>query len=112
MRTYTGEEDMLLITNEGIIIRFSAEDISKTGRDTQGDRLMRLDEEHFISTMSIVYPDDEDENEEGTEAVEDQEQDPDTEMPNLEGSDRPAEVDELIGRAEADFDSDDEEDEE
>ena len=112
MRTYTGEEDILLITNEGIIIRFSAEDISKTGRDTQGVRLMRLDEEHFISTMSIVYPDDEDENEEGTEAVEDQEQDPDTEMPNLEGSDRPAEVDELIGRAEADFDSDDEEDEE
>ena len=110
MRTYTGEEDILLITNEGIIIRFSAEDISKTGRDTQGVRLMRLDEEHFISTMSIVYPDDEDE--EGTEAVEDQEQDPDTEMPNLEGSDRPAEVDELIGRAEADFDSDDEEDKE
>ena len=112
MRTYTGEEDILLITNEGIIIRFSAEDISKTGRDTQGVRLMRLDEEHFISTMSIVYPDDEDENEEGTEAVEYQEQDPDTEMPNLEGSDRPAEVDELIGRAEADFDSDDEEIEE
>lgn len=112
MRTYTGEEDILLITNEGIIIRFSAEDISKTGRDTQGVRLMRLDEEHFISTMSIVYPDDEDENEEGTEVVEDQEQDPDTEMQNLEGSDRPAEVDELIGRAEADFDSDDEEDEE
>jgi DNA gyrase subunit A len=110
MRTYTGEEDILLITNEGIIIRFSAEDISKTGRDTQGVRLMRLDEEQFISTMSIVYPDDEDE--EGTEAVEDQEQDPDTEMPNLEGSDRPAEVDELIGRAEADFDSDDEEDKE
>ena len=110
MRTYTGEEDILLITNEGIIIRFSAEDISKTGRDTQGVRLMRLDEEHFISTMSIVYPDDEDENEEGTEAVEEQELD--GEMPNLEDSDRPAEVDELIGRAEADFDSDDEEDEE
>ena len=110
MRTYTGEEDILLITNEGIIIRFSAEDISKTGRDTQGVRLMRLDEEHFISTMSIVYPDDEDE--EGIEAVEDQEQDPDTEMPNLEGSDRPAEVDELIGRAEADFDSDDDVDKE
>ena len=110
MRTYTGEEDILLITNEGIIIRFSAEDISKTGRDTQGVRLMRLDEEHFISTMSIVYPDDEDENEEGTEAVEEQELD--GEMPNLEGSDRPAEVDELIGRAEADFDSDDEEDKE
>ena len=110
MRTYTGEEDILLITNEGIIIRFSAEDISKTGRDTQGVRLMRLDEEHFISTMSIVYPDDEDENEEGTEAVEEQELD--GEMPNLEGSDRPAEVDELIGRAEADFDSDDDVDKE
>ena len=112
MRTYTGEEDILLITNEGIIIRFSAEDISKTGRDTQGVRLMRLDEEHFISTMSIVYPDDEDENEEGTEAVEDQEQELDGEMPNLEDSDRPAEVDELIGRAEADFDSDDDVDKE
>ena len=38
------EEDLLLITNEGTIIRTRVEDIRLCGRDTQGVRLMRIAE--------------------------------------------------------------------
>jgi DNA gyrase subunit A len=86
LRTILGEEGILLTTNEGVIIRFDAEDISTTGRDTQGVRLMRLDEEQFISTLSIIDPTEEDEAE-VTENV---------------ASDDQNKVDELLERAEAD----------
>jgi len=42
--TVSEEEDILLITNEGVIIRMAVSSISQTGRATQGVRLMRLDE--------------------------------------------------------------------
>ena len=61
LKTIRGDEEILLITTEGVIIRFESSDISITGRDTQGVRLMRLDEEHLISTLSIVEPEEEDE---------------------------------------------------
>lgn len=38
------------------MIRFEAKDISITGRDTQGVRLMKLKDEHTISTLSIINP--------------------------------------------------------
>ena len=63
LSTIVGDEDILLITNEGIIIRFEANNISKTGRDTQGVRLMRLDEDQSISTLCVVDPTEEDEDE-------------------------------------------------
>lgn len=56
LKTLNGNEDILLITNEGIVIRFEAEDISMTGRNTQGVRLMRLNEEQVISTLSVIDP--------------------------------------------------------
>ena len=118
MRTYSGDEDVLLITNEGIIIRFSAANISITGRDTQGVRLMRLDDDKYISTMSIVQPDDE-EDEDVDPAVagsegENQAQALPGEMKDVESMDNndelPTEVEELLDRAEADEeDSEDDE---
>ena len=42
--TVSEDEDILLITNEGVIIRMAVSSISQTGRATQGVRLMRLDE--------------------------------------------------------------------
>lgn len=97
LATIQGEEGILLTTNEGIIIRFDASDISITGRDTQGVRLMRLDEEQFISTLSIIDPEDEEdmEGEEGEEA-----------QPAADATD---EVDELLERAEADQEEPEEE---
>ncbi|MDN6161380.1 MAG: DNA gyrase subunit A [Atopostipes sp.] len=54
LKTINQTEEILLITTEGVMIRFEAEDISVTGRDTQGVRLMRLNDEHTISTLSII----------------------------------------------------------
>jgi DNA gyrase subunit A len=92
--TVNGEEDILLITNEGIIIRFKVEDISITGRDTQGVRLMRLDENQFISTLSLIAPDDE-------EVDVDEVIEPEIDV-DAEDLEQPSEVDELIKRAEED----------
>ncbi|MBN1776844.1 MAG: DNA gyrase subunit A [Clostridiales bacterium] len=46
--TVSEDEDILLITDEGIIIRMAADSISVIGRATQGVRLMRLDEDAKI----------------------------------------------------------------
>jgi len=97
LKTITGEEEILLITNEGIIIRFDAEDISTTGRDTQGVRLMRLDEEQSISTLSIIQPNALEEETEEQEDADIEETTPaDDTLKNSE------QVDELLERAEAD----------
>ena len=101
LSTILGDEDILLITNEGIIIRFEASDISRTGRDTQGVRLMRLDEEQFISTLSVIDPADEETKE---AIIEDAITPADEKENNEEESERPTEVDELLERAEEDSD--------
>ena len=54
MKTVTGEEDIMLITKTGVIIRFHAENISQTGRATQGVRLMKLEEDNYVSTLAKV----------------------------------------------------------
>ncbi|MDO4680964.1 MAG: DNA gyrase subunit A [Aerococcus sp.] len=59
-------EDVILMTNEGVVIRFHSADISQMSRSTQGVRLMRLDSESFVSAMALVALDDEDETSEET----------------------------------------------
>ena len=39
-----GSEDIMIINDAGIIIRVPASEVSQFGRDTQGVRLMRLEE--------------------------------------------------------------------
>jgi DNA gyrase subunit A len=51
-----GDEDILLITNKGVIIRFNVDSVSQTGRATLGVRLMRMEEEAKVVTMAIVEP--------------------------------------------------------
>lgn len=50
----TGEEDLMLITNSGIVIRTSVEGISIMGRNTQGVKLIRLDENQEVATVAKV----------------------------------------------------------
>ncbi|WP_462227643.1 DNA gyrase subunit A [Alkalibacterium sp.] len=61
LKTVTGDEDIMLITTSGVIIRFHAVNISQTGRATQGVRLMRLEEGNFVSTLAKITVDDEEE---------------------------------------------------
>ena len=44
LKLISQDEDIMIITNNGTIIRVAAEDISKIGRDTQGVRIMRIDD--------------------------------------------------------------------
>jgi DNA gyrase subunit A len=56
VKTITGEEDIMLITAAGVLIRMAVEDISRTGRNTQGVKLIRLEstENEFVSTVAMV----------------------------------------------------------
>ena len=44
LKLISENEDIMIITDNGTIIRVAADDISKIGRDTQGVRIMRIDD--------------------------------------------------------------------
>ena len=58
------DEDVMLITDNGIVIRVKSTDISKVGRDTQGVIIMRMDKTK-VSTVAVVPHEDEEEFVEG-----------------------------------------------
>ena len=64
LMTVTGEEDLMIITNTGVIIRTSVANISQTGRSTLGVKVMRLDQNAQIVTFTTVAPDAKDDEEE------------------------------------------------
>ena len=51
-----GGEDLMIITNTGVMIRTNVSNISQTGRATQGVKVMRLDQEASIVTFTTVDP--------------------------------------------------------
>ena len=55
IRSITGQEDLMLISKEGMIIRVDTDDISEYGRNTQGVRVMKLkDNDELVSTAKVV----------------------------------------------------------
>ncbi|HFI0087528.1 TPA: DNA gyrase subunit A [Streptococcus suis] len=52
--TVSGTEDIMVITDTGVIIRTSVANISQTGRSTMGVKVMRLDQEAKIMTFALV----------------------------------------------------------
>ncbi|GGI66434.1 DNA gyrase subunit A [Enterococcus alcedinis] len=56
LTTVSGEEDLLLITNKGVMIRFHTADVSQTGRATLGVRLIKMEEDAKVVTMTTVEP--------------------------------------------------------
>lgn len=66
LRTVKEDDDIMIITDTGVMIRFHAKDVSQTGRATLGVRLMRLDGDSKVSTMAVVEPEEEDTEEEIT----------------------------------------------
>ena len=64
LMTVTGEEDLMIITNTGVIIRTSVANISQTGRSTMGVKVMRLDQNAQIVTFTSVEADDKEDVEE------------------------------------------------
>ncbi|MBT2733159.1 DNA gyrase subunit A [Bacillus sp. ISL-7] len=64
MRAVTGEEDLMLITTGGVLIRMDVGSISKMGRNTQGVKLisMKESEDEFVATVAKVEKEEEEEN--------------------------------------------------
>ncbi len=52
--TINGNEDIMVITDTGVIIRTNVANISQTGRSTMGVKVMRLDQEAKIVTVALV----------------------------------------------------------
>ena len=54
--TVNGDEDIMVITDTGVIIRTSVANISQTGRSAMGVKVMRLDKQAKIVTFALVKP--------------------------------------------------------
>ncbi len=61
MKTVTDEDDIILITSDGVIIRMHTDEISSYSRQTQGVRVMKLAE--GVNVVSIARTEKEDESE-------------------------------------------------
>lgn len=65
VKAVTGDEDLMLITVAGVLIRIPVDSISETGRNTMGVRLIRLQEDEEVATVTRI--EEEDEHEEAAE---------------------------------------------
>ena len=70
MRAVNGDEDLLVTTDNGIVIRVHLNQVSISGRNTQGVRIIKLDEGHSVSSIAVVEAEIEEENIENVENTE------------------------------------------
>ena len=54
MKAVNGEEDLLVVTNKGVIIRVSLEQVKIASRNTQGVRIIKLDESSKVSSIEVA----------------------------------------------------------
>lgn len=54
IRAVDGNEDLMVITKAGIIIRIPLDQVKVAGRNTQGVRIIRLDENQTVSSVAVV----------------------------------------------------------
>ena len=72
IRCVTMNDDLLIINDAGVVIRMGMEDIRICGRNSQGVRLIRMDEDMKVISMTCTAKDDELASEPGSEQAEDQ----------------------------------------
>ena len=53
-KTLNGEEDLMIVTNNGVIIRIDTNQISQTGRVAQGVKLINLKDNQQVSTIAVI----------------------------------------------------------
>lgn len=105
--TVDGSEDILVVTNAGVMIRFHVGDVSETGRSAIGVRLIRVDDGTKVATMAKV---DHEDDAETADVAETAPADGSDAQQPAEGTDgvvdgqRDTQVQELLHRAEADQD--------
>ena len=68
-KTVNKDQDLMIITDSGIIIRVAIDQISLMGRATQGVKLINLKEEQKVSTITVVAKENKEDNitEDGSE---------------------------------------------
>ncbi|MPM71632.1 DNA gyrase subunit A [bioreactor metagenome] len=54
LRAVNGDEDLMIITDEGVVIRISLKDVAVYGRNAQGVKLINLDENRSVAAIAIV----------------------------------------------------------
>ncbi|MEK5272371.1 DNA gyrase subunit A [Aeribacillus sp. FSL K6-8394] len=54
VKAVRGDEDLMIITGNGVLIRMDVNDISSMGRNTVGVKLIKLDENEHVSTVALV----------------------------------------------------------
>lgn len=54
LRAVNGNEDLLIITSEGIVIRLPIEQVKMAGRNTQGVRLIKVAQGATVSSVEVV----------------------------------------------------------
>ena len=62
-----GDEDLMILKNNGIIIRMPLERVSSTGRVAQGVRLINLKDDQKVSTIAVLEKEEPEKNEEEQE---------------------------------------------
>ncbi len=63
-KSVQSDKDLVIITNNGVVIRLSIDSISMMGRVTQGVRLINLKDENNVSSISVINKNDEEDVEE------------------------------------------------
>lgn len=53
-KVVSGDEDLFISTNTGMLIRVPVEQIAQTGRSTQGVKLINLKEDNKVTTVALV----------------------------------------------------------
>ena len=64
------DKDLMIITNNGVIIRLGIENISKMGRVTQGVKLINLKDDNLVASVSVINKSVQEENLENEEEIE------------------------------------------
>ena len=59
LKSVVGNEDLMIITNSGIVIRIAVGQVSLLSRNTQGVRLINLKDEQKVSTANTIEHDEE-----------------------------------------------------
>ena len=54
LRSVNNDLDLLVVTDKGMVIRMAVDQISETGRATQGVRLIRLQDGHKVSSIALL----------------------------------------------------------
>lgn len=65
--TVEGNEDVMLVTDRGVMIRFNVDNVSTTGRSTLGVHVIKTDENSKVATMAIVEEEKDDESEDSAD---------------------------------------------